>query len=326
MKPEVIEALTQLSSERRFATGETLRLRGGFAHEMLWILEGEVDVTLARTDEEDVRLTVGRNSIVGEIGFLTGAGATADVKTLTPVRALAIDRDVLDCLEGEQPALAAELSRWLARTIEARRVHSEVLLADLPDERTKGLSVVMCTTPELLLKAQRVRYDVYCGEFGRPSNNASHEHRTIADELDERGMSFLALKAGEAVGTSRVNFTRDGGLGMLPEIYGMARSEHFPENASVITKYAIRERYRGGSTYIALFGAMATCFVQAGVKEIYIDCVPPLARFYATMGFTQCAEEFMHYENGLSVPMVLDVVDYTQRMSIEERYRKKRWR
>jgi predicted GNAT family N-acyltransferase len=171
-----------------------------------------------------------------------------------------------------------------------------------------------------------VRYDVYCGEFDRHSPYADHEQKTLIDNLDTNGASFLAMVDGRAIGTSRINLARHGELAGMPELYGMAASPHHPEKTCVITKYAIREPWRGGATYMRIFGAMATYLYQSRLSEIYIDCVPKLARFYATMGFRQCEAEFVHYENGLSVPMVLDIPAYLERMPLDERRRKNRWR
>lgn len=326
MNDAIVDALTPHCAVRSFAPGETLRMRGGFAPEMLLILEGRVDINLAPGGDKKIGPAVGPRSIIGEIGFLTSKGATAEVTTTTPVRALAIDRSALAKLEADSPALAAEFSRELARSALTRLQSDQVALPEMSEEIAETMEIVMCSKEGLLHTAQRVRYDVYCGEHGRPSLYARHDEKVIIDELDEHGASFLAMQDGTAIGTSRVSLTRDGNLGMLPNIYGMAHSAHYPEHASIITKYAIRDAFRGGTTYIRLFGAMATYIMQSNIKEIFIDCVPPLARFYATMGFKQCAEEFIHYENGLSVPMVLDVVAYNDKMSIEERYRRNRWR
>lgn len=326
MKAAIVSALRELCEERRFAAGDVLRIRGGFAREMLYVLEGEVEITLAGDSEEPVVLSIGRQSIIGEISFLTGRGATADVRCLTPVNALAIDQAVLAQLEARDPDLAADFSRHLARTAKARLSSDEVLLGDVSEDQAASFEIVMCTTADMMLTAQRLRYDVYCGEFDRPSPYADHDKRVIIDDLDQHGTSFLALKDGDAIGTTRVNLTRQGSLGMLPDIYGMAKTPYYPETGSVITKYAILADYRGGPTYMRLFGAIATFIEQSDTHAIFIDCVPPLARFYATIGFEQCEKEFMHYENGLSVPMVLDVAAYRERMPLAERMRRNRWR
>nr|WP_319386186.1 cyclic nucleotide-binding domain-containing protein [uncultured Roseibium sp.] len=325
MEPDILKELTSICDERRFPSGHVLRYEGGFAGDMLLVLEGEVEVRFEQGDLS-TRLTSGRNTILGEIGFLTGSGASARVETLTNIRAIGIGRKELDLLETRQPDMAAAFSRYLAKLMRARLKQNDVLLDDFEKAAPPPLEVFQCNTEDLILRAQRLRYDVYCGEFGRPSPYADHEARTLIDPLDEHGTSFIAVYEGEDAGTARVNLAQHGGLSILPELYGMGASEHHPHKTCVITKYAIPEKWRGGATYMRIFAGIAT-FVQAtGIREIYIDCVPDLARFYATMKFRQSADEFVHYENGLSVPMVLDVAEYHARIPIDERLRRNRWR
>lgn len=326
MNPEILAALESVCRTTIFEVGDVMRYQGGFASEMYFILDGAVEIRFERGDRP-VKLQIGAGSIVGEIGYLTGRGATARVEALTSVRALAIDPASLRLLEIRFPREAAEFARHLAVVARSRQEENRDMLGDaMQDRGAAGMEVLMCNTPDLLLQAQRVRYDVYCGEFGRSSPNASHEDGTLIDDLDANGVSFLAVVDGVAVGTSRINLARDGELAGAPELYGMARSPHHPDKTCVITKYAIRERWRGGTTYMRIFGAMATFLATSRMNEIYIDCVPKLARFYATMGFRQCEAEFVHYENGLSVPMVLDILAYAARMPLDERRRKDRWR
>lgn len=324
MTPAMRDALQAVGRRVTFASGDILRHKGAFAPDMLLIVQGEVDCALS--DAGDVHLTVGPDTIVGEIGFLTGKGANATLRALTPVEALSLDSSALQRLQRETPAIAADILRLLARLIQDRTEQNEDLLADIDPRDDGGFEIVRCSTLDQLRIAQRVRYDVYCLEFGRSSPYADADEGTIVDELDGNGTSFVAYHDGLAVGTVRVNLGRDGDFGILSDLYGIPGTPFSIEDSSIITKYAIREAYRGGSAYIRLFAAIGTFVHASGATAIFIDCNPELARFYATMGFTRTADNFVHYENGLSVPMVLDLVDYLDRMSFAERYRKNRWR
>lgn len=325
MNAEMLAALEAVCEITVFQPGDVMRYQGGFAHDMYFILEGEADIRFEQ-GEKPVTLRIGSNSIIGEMGYLSGKGATARAEAVTAIRALAVSPAALRKLEQQFPQQAADFSRYLAAVARSRHDQNRELLADVPEEKAAGIEVLMCNTPALMRDAQRVRYDVYCGEFGRESPYADHGQKVLIDDLDVNGVSFLAFVEGTPIGTSRINLARDGELAGLPELYGMAASAHHPAKTCVITKYAIREPWRGGATYMRIFGAMATYLVQAAMTEIYIDCVPKLARFYATMGFRQCEAEFVHYENGLSVPMVLDIPAYFARMPLDERRRKNRWR
>ena len=39
------------------------------------------------------------------------------------------------------------------------------------------------------------------------------------------------------------------------------------------------------------------------IKHCYIDCIPELRPFYATLGFAQSGPAFLHRENGRSYPL-----------------------
>ena len=325
MSPEIIEILSVICPRRDYAAGDILRYQGGFARDMVLVLEGEVEIRFEHGSETP-SITSGRNTILGEIGFLTGASASASVKALTDLRTVQIGHNELECLERENPEIASAFSRYLARLIRSRQTFNEVLLDGIVDDTQRQVAVLQCNSPELLERAQRVRYAVYCGEFGRQSPYADHERKLLADQLDRCGVTFLARDGDLDVGTARINLARDGDLTNLPDLYGMETSPHHPQRTCVITKYAIREKWRGGTTYMRIFGSMGTYLANVDVAEIFIDCVPKLARFYATMGFRQTAEEFMHYENGLSVPMSLDLKSYTERMPFGERLKRNRWR
>ncbi len=324
MDAAMMEALEGVARRVQFDDGTPLRLKGVFASDILLITEGDVDCILS--EGNDIRLQVGPGDIVGEIGFLTGKGANATLRAVGPVSALSIDGAALGRLQQESPAEAAQVLRHLAGLMRHRTEENVDLLSDVDTEDAGTFEILRCSTLDQQRTAQKVRYDVYCLEFGRTSPYADTEEGTIIDDLDKSGTSFLALHEGQPIGTVRVNLGRDSDFGPMIEIYGVNDTAFAVQDASIITKYAIREAYRGGSAYIRLFAAIAGFVHSSGVKAIFIDCVPKLARFYATMGFERTAPDFVHYENGLSVPMVLDLDAYAARMSFEERIRRNRWR
>ncbi|GAB5448910.1 cyclic nucleotide-binding domain-containing protein [Gymnodinialimonas sp.] len=322
MTPEMRDALQNAGREVSFADGEVLRHKGAFAPDMLLITRGEVDCVLS--EDDDVHLTLGPDTIVGEIGFLTGKGATATLRAIGPVDALSLDSAALQQLQRDTPAIAADVLRHLARLMSDRQEQNEELLAESDDGRASDFEIIRCSTLDQLRAAQRLRYDVYCIELGRSSPYSDAEEGILVDDLDQHGASFIAVEAGQVIGTARVNLGRDGALGVLPDLYGIATSRFALEDSAIITKYAIRDSHRGGFTYLRLFSAIGTYVKAAGVGAIFIDCVPKLARFYTSVGFERSAEDFVHYENGVSVPMVLDLNAYFERMPLEERLRRGR--
>lgn len=301
----------------RFQPGDLLRLKGLHYRDMYIVVDGTVEVDLG-TGGPRSRLQITEDgNPVGEIGFLHGVPATASVTAVTETAAICIDDDVMSRLERDHPALAARLLQWLASLAAARTSFN--LIVDRQSGRAKGqdIEVLLCRTPEMLERAQRLRYEVYCEELGRRSPHADHERRIIADDLDAFAQTFIALQDGEVIGTLRGNLPTQGPLGVLEEVYGMRSSPHHPRATSVCTKFVVKKSKRGGPAALKLIAAMVRYGVERGVKECYVDCVPRLVPYYKAMGFVPAGRRFMHRENGPSDPLKLDVVKYGKRLSGE---------
>lgn len=172
------------------------------------------------------------------------------------------------------------------------------------------IDILLCRNSKMLESAQRLRYEVYCEELHRRSPFADHEKRVIADDLDKAGHTFVAVKNGETIGTGRVNIVSEGQVGILEELYGMGKSKYHPCGTAVLTKFIVNKSHRGGPTIIKLIAAIGRFCVRNSVKEAFIDSVPALLPYYKATGFTQGSEPFLHHENGLSHPLVLDVIQH----------------
>lgn len=291
-----------------FGPGEVLREAGHHYNEMYWLSDGQVDVELAPTGR---RFSLGADAPVGEIGFLRGCPATATVISRTAVSALVIDEPTLARLECTRPAFASELLRHLAEVAEDRVSANLVFTSSAAragmaasDDR---IEVRLCRTEDMHLKAQSLRYSVYCGELGRTSPNADHELRIIRDNLDIFAHTFIAIKDGETIGTLRGNWPVEGSLGILEELYGMTKSPVFPTACGICTKFVIRRQDRGGAAAMKLIAAMVKYALRHGIKECYIDCIPALLHYYRALGFKVSGKKFLHRENGPSFPMMVDV-------------------
>jgi len=165
----------------------------------------------------------------------------------------------------------------------------------------------MCRDQATLGSAQRLRYEVYCTELGRQSPYADHERKLIHDPLDQFGHTFIAIENGEAIGTLRTNFSSEGPLGALEEHYGMHASKHHPARTAICTKFMVKRSKRGSLAFLKLLLACLEHVQRNGAAECYIDCTPNLVRFYERCEFKVCGAPFLHHENGLSVPMMLDL-------------------
>lgn len=301
--------------EAAFAPGAVLRTKGLLSIDMYLLTDGEVEVSVERNGQPGAIATAQRGAPIGEIGFLTGVPATATVTAKTESRALYIDDPTWREIERSEPALAVELYRTLAEVAEGRQSYNLRFLAageaPQPDITSK---VVLCRTPEQLLEAQRIRYEVYCEELGRTSPFADPEKRVIADDLDETGHVLLALENEAPIATLRMNMARHGPLGLLTELYGMAQSPHHPEDTAIVTKFIVRKDHRVGQSSFRLMTTALEMAQRYGIRQCFMDCVLELQPFFTSLGFTQSGPPFLHRENGRSYPLVLDIERHAKKV------------
>ncbi len=169
------------------------------------------------------------------------------------------------------------------------------------------IEVALCRDAAMLASAQQLRYEVYCTELGRHSPYADHGRKLVNDPLDRFGHTFVALEDGATIGTLRTNFSSEGPLGALEEYYGMQGSKQHPARTAICTKYIVKRSKRGSLVFLKLLGAWLDYVTHKGAAECYIDCTPGLMRFYERCEFKVCGDPFVHHENGLSFPMMLDL-------------------
>jgi len=311
-----LKLLRPFCREVRFDCGATLREEGQYYRDMYLMTDGIVDVDLQPGGAAKKPVILDAGSPIGEIGFLRGCPATATVTARTAAGALVIDDPTLTRLEYEQPALTAQLLRYLAKTAE-ERTSSNLTFSPRTYARARAIDVYLCRNKDMLERAQRLRYEVYCRELGRNSPYADHERKIITDELDATGQIFVAIEAGETIGTLRGNRPCEGSLGILEELYGMRTSAQHPQATSICTKFVVERSKRGSPAAVILIAAMVRYGVRNHVKECYIDSTPALLPYYKAIGFRIAGAQFFHRENGPSHPMVIDLVKHGNSLSEE---------
>lgn len=222
MTPEMRQALIDVGEHRQFAAGDILRAKGAYASDLLLILEGQVDCLLS--EDETRALTLGPDSVVGEIGFLTGQAANATLRAADDVRALSLDAAALATLRQGAPEIAADVLRHLAHLMRARVESNKEQMDEAPWSSTSGADIVRCSTLDQLRTAQRLRYDVQYLDHGRSSADADHDEKLIRDDFDTTGTTFLAYQGARPVGTLRVNVGQHSDFDVLTQLYGMNQS------------------------------------------------------------------------------------------------------
>ena len=110
LSPEILDAITAGGDERAFGTGEVVVREGDAGDELFVILEGEV-----RVERKGAPLaTFGPGEFFGEIAVFDGRPRSADVVAASPLRALAISRDVIREALTNEPRAAWEMLEALA--------------------------------------------------------------------------------------------------------------------------------------------------------------------------------------------------------------------
>jgi len=313
-----LELLLPHAATIDYQSGDVLRQQGQHYSDTLLLLTGAAEVSLESHREEVRTLEIVPGQPVGEISFLSGRPATGTVTASSSGRAIIINDATLDRLETASPDTATALSRYLARYADQRLERdSSYSFSDLPLEDADRIEVKLCRNPELLTKAQALRYDIYCRELGRTSPYADVEKGVIADSLDEFGYTFVALDGEDAIGSIRINCGAEGNLGLYTQLYDLEKSPYYPEDVFICTKFVIREAYRGGPLAMKLIAASTRYGMRRGAHECYIDTIPTLLPFYRVMGFEVCAADFVHRENGLSTPMRVDLTAKIKRLTRE---------
>lgn len=315
-----VDAFSRHSIAKRvsFQPGELLRQKGVHYRDMFLTIDGDFEVDF-ETESNSSKLRISEpDTPIGEIGFLRGTAASATVKAASNCSAVLIDDDVLETVERDQPAIAAGFLHRLAQVAEERTSFNFLTSGERPVySKGAGIEILVCRTDEMLKRAQTLRYEVYCGELGRQSPYADHAERTISDDLDRFGNTFVAIENGEVVGTLRCNEPALGSLGVLETLYGMNNSAHHPQGTVVCTKFVVRKSRRGGPTAFKLIAAVVRYGLQRQLRECYIDCIPSLLPYYKAMGFVACGQRFLHRENGPSDPLMLDIDKYGKRLTVE---------
>jgi len=316
--PEFLHAFCRRIS---FEPGDIVRHQDQYYKELCLVTAGYLDVlspSPATGGTREVRASIGPGSMMGEIGLLQGSRAAATVLARTAASALVIDYETLWRIYEGDRTTAVEFCRYLAKACQPNDNNPKSnpnFMSLLPGaSKASDVDAFICRNEQMLQEAMRLRYDVCCVEYGRESADADHEKRILKDRLDEFGHVFVAVKAGEVIGTLRTNLSRDGSLGIFEELYGMTSSKHHPARTAICGKFTIKKANRGTPVFLKLCSAFLNYIIKHDILECYVGCEPHLAAIYTTLGFRRAAEQFFHYDFGPNDPMVLDLTQHGKRL------------
>ena len=116
--------LTEFFEMARFDQGSALITQGD-APDVLYIVgEGRVTAQLEREGQPPLRFeTMAGPSLIGELGFYTGAVRSASVVADEPTTAYALSQEALDRMKAESPDLATAFTELVLRLLAKRTGH-----------------------------------------------------------------------------------------------------------------------------------------------------------------------------------------------------------
>jgi CRP-like cAMP-binding protein len=309
--PEFLHAFCRKIS---FDPGDIVRRQDQYYKELYLVTEGSLDV-LSPSPAREARTSIGPGSMIGEIGLLQGSRATAAIVARTAASALVIDYETLWKIHEGDRRTAVQFCRYLAKVSQPNDNKANLMSLLPSSSKASDVDVSICNNDDQVLQeAMRLRYNVCCVEYGRDSPDADHAKRILTDRLDGFGHMFVAVKAGEVIGTLRTNLSREGSLGIFEELYGMTSSKHHPAHTAICGRFTVKKLHRGTPVFLKLCTVFLDYMIKQDILECYVGCEPHLAAIYTTLGFRQAAERFFHYDFGPNDPMVLDLARHGKRL------------
>ncbi|MDB5405729.1 MAG: hypothetical protein JWL84_641 [Rhodospirillales bacterium] len=122
LSPAELEILRGRLSRRAFRAGETIITEGSEADSLYFLLEGTVDVCVARVGEPGVtRLAaIDAGNVFGEVALLGKPPRTADVTAITAATVLELTAAAFAALSHKHPGIGAKLVIGVARSLSVR--------------------------------------------------------------------------------------------------------------------------------------------------------------------------------------------------------------
>ena len=85
---------------------------------------------------------------------------------------------------------------------------------------------------------------------------------------------------------------------------------YYPDRISTTSKLMIKKDFRKGRAVRELINTVFEFGIRQNIALDFINCNPPLVKFYRKIGYRLYRSNFMHPEFGEVVPMVLFMHDY----------------
>ena len=91
LQSEQIQEVVRAGKPGKIAAGKLLFKQQMLCQQIVFLLEGEVRISIDTADGEQILSTLKAPTVLGEIGFFSGEPSSANVTSVTPVRVLALE-------------------------------------------------------------------------------------------------------------------------------------------------------------------------------------------------------------------------------------------
>ncbi len=178
MRPEELDEILKLATERRFRRGQTIFQRGDNGSSLMAVLRGRVRISSVSGDGKELTLNViNQGEIFGEIALLDGEPRSADATAIEDTLLLVVERrQFLPFLAQNQSLFLRLLAVLCARLRRTSTALEEIALFDLPVRLAR-----------VLLKLAQ--------DYGRPGTAGTR----IDLKLSQRDLSNLVAASRESV-------------------------------------------------------------------------------------------------------------------------------
>lgn len=171
-----------------------------------------------------------------------------------------------------------------------------------------NLTFGQATTPEQLAACMRLRYSVYTEEMNLYQSSEAEAAQALTDADDAWARIFYAAVDGEIVATSRGNLSCDGSYPQSwKDIWAFDRFDAHcaPGSYCVSSRTTVAKAYRGGPLIGQLFAYKVVECIKAGMRIVFLDCVPHLVGYYQRLGARVYTESIEDADVGILVPMCI---------------------
>jgi len=105
LRAKQVKAFLKLGKQGTIAAGKRILKQNVLCRQIIFLLKGEVQVSLETSNEEYLLSTLQAPTVLEEISFFSGEPSSAYVTTLTQVKVIVIDFDVLhqQAVDGDRP-------------------------------------------------------------------------------------------------------------------------------------------------------------------------------------------------------------------------------